>query len=449
MNYSEAYRNERIAFEKYKKQGRLLDAMLENGGSQKSTSTQVKIGMGDGGIECSINQHTLAETIPSLGRSFYPDVAEAFKLRLLYAKFYNPNPKFIPNFTNPKDRAISNRMMKTDYSVDLALDSDGFPANLNPTERIIANAYLNRFLSNDQKALYQHMMDSALDLFELFISYRHFAERAHWTGMSDDFYKFVREARETGWFRMAPPTKEEMQCCGEWKGYSSVIKAEHALSLVEDSVRGLHLLMDDMTPLTSNISNIRPIFALVDKMIFFVAEHRKTSKQNLVCLDMADNKFRFMAEIEFLPDKIIGTDQYVCLLNGTNLCMVKRDDRSAEKIVSNINKKTLLTANGASNPYLVYANTEVFPPISEATAGDNSHSDNKNLFAVDLTNGTTKAIPFHLNTDCHKLFHVFGTTLYCCNGNDASDKNEAESTKHIGYKFDLTLDFPQPVAFEF
>lgn len=449
MNYSEAYQNERIALEQSKKKGKILKAFQENGGSQQPIEIIAEIKTGDGGIECSVNQHTLAETIPSLGRGFYPDVAEALKLRLLYAKFINLIPKFIPNFSNPRDQLISNRMMRTSYPVEMASDGDGFPIDLNQNERIITNAYLNRFMSNDQKAIYEHMLESADNLFELFISYRHFAERAHWEGMSDDFYKLVREARETGWFRMSPPTKDELQCCGEWKGYSSVIKAEHALSMVEDSVKGLHLLMDDMTPLTSSISNIHPIFALVDKTLFFVAEHRKTSKQNLVCFDIADNKFRFMAEIEFLPDKIIGTDRYVCLLNGTNLCMVKRDDRSAEKIVSNLNKKTLLTANGASNPYLVYANTEVFPPISEATAGDNSHSDNKNLFAVDLTNGTTKAIPFHLNTDCHKLFHVFGTTLYCCNGNDASDKNEAESTKHIGYKFDLTLDFPQPVAFEF
>lgn len=408
-----------------------------------------EIGIGDGGNKCSINQHTLTETIPSLGRGFYPGVSEALKFRLLYAAKLDPFPDIIPNFSNPRDRQISNRMMGTCYPVNIATDSDGFPANLNATERMIVNAYLNRFMPNDQKAVYDHMVSQAKELLDEYYNYRFFGERATWTGMTDDFYRYVREARETGWFRMAPPTKDEIRCCGEWNGYSSVIKAKHALSLAADSAGELHLLMDDKTPLTSNISNISPIFTLVDNTLFFIAEHRKTSKQNLVCLDMADNKFCFITELEFMPDKIIGTEQYVYLLNSNSLCMVRRNDRSFQKIVSNLNENTFLTANGTSTPYLVCASTEAAHTIAEANAENNSQNGAQNLFAVDLANGTIKRIPFHLNTDCYKLFHVFGTTLYCCNENGNFDKNAAESSKYTGYKFDLNLNYPQPIAFEF
>lgn len=129
--------------------------------------------------------------------------------------------------------------------------------------------------------------------------------------------------------------------------------------------------------------------------------------------------------------------------------MVRLNDRSFQKIVSNLNEYTLLMANGPSKSYLVYATTEAVHSIVEANADNNSQNGAQNLFAVDLANGTIKRIPFHLNTDCYKLFHVFGTTLYCCNENNNFDKNAAESSKYTGYKFDLNLNYPQPIAFEF
>lgn len=201
---------------KVKRNTGILKTMNEASEKGQPIIHDIKLGYGDGGNYCAINCHRLAETIPSMGRGFYPDVAEAMKLRLLYAAGLDPISEIIPNFTDQRDRLISNRMLHTNYPTDAAANGDNLPTDMTENEQIIANAYLNRFLTNEQKAIYKHMVDSANNMLKEFYHYRFFAERSTWTGMSDDFYRYVREARETSWFHMAPPTEDEIRVCGTY-----------------------------------------------------------------------------------------------------------------------------------------------------------------------------------------------------------------------------------------
>ena len=171
----------------------------------------------DSGIRCS-PKHSLAETAPFLGKMFLPDVSEAMKIFVYNSGYNKLSDNGIPEFTDIREKVISNRMFGTTYNVSeyRDLDSDGFPAKMTANEKIIAKKFLNRCLTNEELAVFNYMVVGAYNSLIYFNHLQYFAQKAHWTNQSAEFWKEVREARKSDWFIMPEPTAEEIKYCGEW-----------------------------------------------------------------------------------------------------------------------------------------------------------------------------------------------------------------------------------------
>lgn len=172
---------------------------------------------GDGGIRCS-NKNSLNDSAPFLGRTFLPGVSEAMKIYLFQAASMKLNETCIPEFTDIREKVISNRMLGTSYNVSEYdnFNSDLFPKDMTDDEVIISNRFLNRCLTDGEMSIFNHMCEQAVKAQLLYYHLRFFAECSQWTDQSAEFWKEVRKARRSCWFQMPPPTEEEIRYCGEW-----------------------------------------------------------------------------------------------------------------------------------------------------------------------------------------------------------------------------------------
>lgn len=171
------------------------------------------------GMNCAVDKHNLNETAPFIGRHFYPGtIDDAFKLYLLKQSYGDLSASYVPEFTDPRSQLISNRLLYTNYPTECKANGDLLPTDMTNNERIIACHFLRRHLTDDEKAVFNHMVETAKSNFVAYYDHRFFAERSKWTGMEPEFYKYVREARETGWFNMPAPTEDEVRVCGPFTG---------------------------------------------------------------------------------------------------------------------------------------------------------------------------------------------------------------------------------------